>query len=78
MFFVASIYGFIQISVGGDMVGRIVVATMTMVGLFFMVKIWQICDRQMVSDLLPRQFAWMEKLLRWNEIFENLETKKVN
>ncbi|MBT5472162.1 MAG: oligosaccharide flippase family protein [Nitrospina sp.] len=64
LFFVASIYGFIQISVGGDMVGRIVVATMTMVGLLFMVKIWQICDRQMVSDLLPRQFAWMEKLLR--------------
>jgi O-antigen/teichoic acid export membrane protein len=63
LFFFAIFYSVTQISVGGDMVGRLVVATMTMAGLLFIEKIWQTCDRQMVSDLLPRRFAWMGKLL---------------
>ena len=59
LFFVAYIYGVAQIISGGEFFVRLVVAVVTMVGLFLIAKKWKTCEGEIIAGLLPRQFAWV-------------------
>ena len=63
LFLAACLYSTIQLGIGGQTIMRLIVAVAAMGGLLLIAKRRQICDRELIASLLPKQLAWMGRLL---------------